>query len=221
MASAETLLGWACVALEGAILTGLVARQRVQQCYGLFLLVPGWTIATVIARLCRDCYTWDFWIAKELIHAVLAFGVALELCWRVFRRVPRAWFWARMAVIISMAMGVVLVVSMPPGPISVRVIPWILAALAWLYTLLGVTLALLEMPSEVLHRATLWSLAPYFMLYAATWALVQEDVLLPAVVNPAMFTLVLIVLLWAAWRREIEVPAGHPETVRWLWPWRS
>ena len=117
-------------------------------------------------------------------------------------------------------MGAALVVSMPPGPISVRVIPWILAALAWLYTLLGVTLALLDMPSEVLHRAILWSLAPYFMLYAATWALVQEDVLLPAVVNPAMFALVLIVLLWAAWRPEDQAPQGHPETVKWLWPWR-
>jgi len=213
-------LTWSCVALELSLLAGLIVRDRLRQCYALGLYMLASLASALVINLCERCHTWDFWIAKELAHALVLFVLALELSWRAFRPVPRAWLWARLAIVGSVALGVTLVAAMPPGPVSVRVVPWILAALAWLYTLLGVITVSLKMPDERLHRAILWGLAPYLMFYAATWGQAGDDVTLPNLLNPLMFLLVLGVLVWTAWRRETSAPGGHPETVRWLWPWR-
>lgn len=220
MSLLAALLTWSCVALEVALLGGLLVRNRLRQCYALGLLVLASLASALVINLCPHCRTWDFWITKEFTHALVLFALALELSWRAFRPVPRAWRWARLAIVGSVVLGATLVAGMPPGPVSVRVVPWILAALAWLYTLLGVITLVLRMPEEHLHRAILWGLPPYLMLYAATWGQAGNDVKLPGLLNPLMFLLVLGVLVWAAWRRETNAPGGHAEAVKWLWPWR-
>lgn len=215
-----SFLTWTGIALELAVLAGLSARDRFRQCYTLGLYMLASVASALVIELCPPCHTWDFWIAKELAHALVLFAVALELSWRVFRPVPRAWLWARLAIAASIGLGVTLVAAVPPGPISVRVVPWILAALAWLYTLLGLIRLVLHMPDAPLHRAILWGLAPYLMFYAATWGQTGDDVTLPNLLNPLVFLAALSILTWTTWRRETDVPGGHPETVRWLWPWR-
>lgn len=213
-------IAWSGLALELTLLIGLVVRRRLRQCYTLPLLVLASMGSVLTTNLCPGCRTWEFWIAKELAHAMLLLAVALELSWRAFRPVPRAWLWARLAVIGSVGLGVVLVAAMPPGPVSVRVVPWILAALAWLYTLLGLITLALKMPEEPLHRAILWGMSSYLMLYAATWGQAADDVTLPNLLNPMMFLLVMGVLTWTAWRHGSDTSSGHPETVKWLWPWQ-
>lgn len=210
----------ACLALEVALLVGLVRRARVRQCYTLPLLVLAW-FATSTALIWRpDWNTWDFWIIKELAHAALALVLALELVVRVFRPLPAPWLWARLVLGGASVLALALVASLPAGPVSVRILPSLLLALAWLYTGLGCILLQYGMPVEPLHRAILWGLSPYLMVYAATWGHVDSEPLLPNALNPPMFTAALAVLVWSACRPEGTPPDADPITVGWLWPWR-
>lgn len=215
-----TTLIWLCVGLEVALLTGLIARGRVRQCYMLPALIFTWLASAIVVGVCPTCNTWRFWTVKESIHALAAIGLGLELAIRVFRQVPRPWMWALVTIGSTVALVVALVWTAPPGPWSVRVLPWVLAGIAWLYTGLGMILLTFRMPVEFLHRTLLWGLSPYLMLYAATWGLTREDVLLPNVLNPLAFTAALALLVWAACRSDTEPPPAHRLTVAWLWPWR-
>lgn len=220
MSHTEQTIAWLCVLLEVLLLVGLVARVRVRQCYSLFALALAWLASALVVGLSPERLTWEFWVVTESSHALLALLLALELVWRAFRPVPRAWWWARAMVLVTLAAGGILVYAAWPGPLSVHVLPWILGALAWLYIGLWVTSQLLGVPQERLHTAVLAGLSPYLILYAITWGQTRTDTAMANMVNPVMFMLALLALVHAAWARDALV-AGHPETVRWLFPWRS
>ena len=209
-----------CVALEMALLAGLIRRRRLSQSYLLLPLVISWASASLAFVLHPVARTWDFWLVKELVHAALAVALGIELALRVFRPLPTPWLWARLVLASVPAVAGVLVASHAPGPFSVRVMPSLLMALAWLYTGLGCLLLHYRMPVERLHRALLWGLPPYLVLYAATWGQAASDAGIPNSLNPPMFTAVLCVLTWVAWQPDDPAPEADPGTVFWLWPWR-
>lgn len=219
VSAASMLVAWFCVGLELLLLVGLIARGRVRHSYLLFLLVLTWLASSLVAGLSPATMTWDAWIVTELGHALLAFLLAFELVLRAFRPVPRAWWWARLALGITLLAAITLVGFAWPGPISVSVIPWLLGALACLYVALWGLAGAMGMPQEPLHQAVLVGLSPYLIVYAVTWGQVGDDTTLANAINPLMFVLSLAVLSRAAWARE-PILAGHPETVRWLFPWR-
>lgn len=221
MSPLSTTIAWSCIGLEVLLLVGLFVHQRVRQSYMLVVLVVSWLGSALIVAFCPACLTWRFWLVTELAHAALAFSVALELAWRAFRQVPRAWWWAQRAVVAAVVLGAVLLIAAPPGPPSVSIVPWVLGALACLYIALWLTAIVVGLPQERLHAAILTGLSPYLIVYAVTWGQVASDTGAVNVINPVMFLLALLALTRAAWRRETIEPGGHPETVRWLFPWRS
>jgi len=77
------------------------------------------------------------------------------------------------------------------------------------YTLLGVIALVLRMPEEHLHRAICGGCRHTSCSTAATWGQAGNDIKLPGLLTRLMFLLVLGVLVWTAWRRETDAPAGH------------
>lgn len=219
VSTAAVLVEELCLVLEVLLAIGLVVRDRVRQCYTLWVLTLAWLASALAVRLRPTWLTWEFWTLTELTHAVLAFLLALEVIARAFRQVPAAWWWSRTILIGATLLSAGLVYASPPGPFSVRVLPWLLGGLACLYMSLWVMALLLDLPQERLHVAILGGLSPYLIVYAVTWGQTEADTTLANRFNPIMFTVALGVLVHAAWRHETETPA-HPETVRWLFPWR-
>ncbi len=216
----SSAVAWGCMALEVLVLAGLIVRRRVRHCYTLTVLVHAWLGAALVAGCFPTLMTWDVWIATELAHALLALLVAVELAWRAFRPVPRAWWWSRVSIGVALATAVALVRIAWPGPLSVSVVPWCLGALACLYAGLWAIAGALALPQERLHQAVLGGLSPYLIVYAVTWGQARESTSLANAVNPIMFGLTLLVLAQAAWARDRAL-AAHSETVQWLFPWRS
>ncbi len=214
------VIAWSCVALEILLLAGLIVRRRVRHSYSLVVLVIAWLTSALVVGLCPHCLTWPLWLFSESIHALLALLVAVELAYRGFRQVPRAWWWAKASLVATATFGAGLVYLAPPGALSIGLIPWLLGALACLYMALWLVALAVELPQERLHTAILTALSPYLIVYAVTWGQVQTDTHMVNLVNPLMFTAVLALLVRAAWSRETMAPQGHPETVRWLFPWR-
>ncbi len=214
------VIAWSCVALEVLLLAGLIVRRRVSHSYALAALVVAWLTSALIVGICPSCLTWRTWLFSELVHALLAFLVAVELAYRGFRQVPRAWWWAKTALLATAVLGAGLVYLAQPSALSIGLVPWLLGALACLYMALWLVALAVALPQERLHTATLTALSPYLIVYAVTWGQVQADTRMANLVNPLMFTAALALLVRAAWSRETMAPKGHPETVQWLFPWR-
>jgi hypothetical protein len=206
------------VLFEALTLVGLCVNRRLRRAWTL----PPWLLSLIgsaaVVGVCPACNTWDFWLVKEFVHAALALLLGVELAARISQNLPRARQAARRWIVFVLVMMVVLVVTAPEGPLTVNVLPRLLASIAWLYTGLVVVTIRFVLPLDPLHRAVLLGLSPYMMLYAATWGHAAADTSVPNLVNPAMFILALVVLLRAAWLRE-KTPAAPREVVRFLWPW--
>jgi hypothetical protein len=212
-------LHWICSALEFSILAGLLFQRR-PTCYALGPLVLAWLVSDLVVALSPASNTWDFWLAKEIVHALLAIGVGIELSLRVLAPVPLGHLAGQRWLAAVAAFCAVLMLTAPPGPASATLVPRLLAAIAWLYLGLALVAARYSVPLTRLHGAVLLALSPYCMLYWLTWSRAEADLATAAVVNPAAFVVVLAVLLWAAWTDDPEPPV-EPALVRLVWPWTA
>lgn len=209
---------WINVALELALLASLIARRRLQHCFTLPVLAAAWVTADLVVGLSPDSNTWSFWIAKELVHALLALAVGLELSCRLLLAVPLGHLAVQRWLLGLMLFAVALATTAPAGPANVTLLPRLLAALAWLYTGLAVVMARYSIPIDRLHGAVLATLSPYCILYWLTWSRTGSDTAVAGLVNPAAFVAVLGALVWAAWRDAPEPPV-ELEIVKLVRPW--
>lgn len=206
-----TLLLWAGVALEIAVLLGLVLRGNAGRVLTLPPLLVVLATSATLVGLCPTCSTWDFWIAKELLHELIVFALGVELAVRLFAPHPRT-RWAACAWVALVAAGLAAVLATTPGvPHTVEILPRIAAALAWLYA--GLTLLMLlaswgrgALVPDDLHRTLLVAFALYTMFYAITWSRTGDDTTVAGIANPLVFDLVMLLLLRAAWHRPPPAP---------------
>lgn len=213
-----TILVWSGPLLEAAILAGLVARRRLTYCYTLPVLVLWWLASAARIGVQPDSNTWDFWIVKELVHALLAFALGIELSWRALLASTRGHYAAMGLLGANLCFAVALAATSPPGPVSVTLLPRLHAALAILY--LGLLWVLVHhwLPADRLHRAVLVGLAVHGFLYWMTWSRTGTETAVANFVNPAIFAGVLATLAWAAWAPD-ENPPAQPEIVKLVHPW--
>lgn len=199
------ILLWVVPLLEAAILAGLARQGRWRLCLALPLFLSVTLITTGIAGLCAACATWDFWIAKELLHAALLLLMGLELGARLFRGLPYSQAQARRRIAGVLALTALLLATAPLGPVTVVVLPRLLLGLAWLYFGLWLVVRSSRLTVAPLHAAVLSAFTPYLLVYAVAWGRASESTSVPAVLMPILSAAVLVVLLQAAWR-------GRPET---------
>lgn len=199
------LLLWSGVALEIAILVGVSAHGHSRRAVTLAPLLVVLATSAAIVGACPACSTWSFWLAKELLHAVLFLILGVELAVRVFvslphaRRIALAW-----TTLVLLGLTAALATA-PRGPRMVEVLPRIAAATAWLYVGLTVLMWLVSwraaFETDDLHRSLLVGFALYTMFYAATWGRSTDDTTIAGLANPLVFDLVMLLLLRAAWQR--------------------
>jgi hypothetical protein len=214
----ETILVWTCALFEAVLFVGLVVRRRVTGCYALLPLVVAWLAADVAVAVRPDVNTWDFWITKELTHALLAFAVGIELSCRVLVASTRGHYAAMGLLGANLFFAVALAATAPPGPMSVTVVPRLHAALAILY--LGLLWVLVHhwLPADRLHRVVLVGLAVHAFLYWMTWSRTGSETAVAGFVNAVIFAGVLASLAWAAWAPDETLPA-QPEIIKLVHPW--
>ncbi len=203
-AHAAPILLWVGPLLAAAILAGLAQDSRWRLCLALPLFLAVTLITTGIVGLCAACATWDFWIAKELLHAALLLLMGLELGTRLFRGLPYSHSQARRRIAGVLVLTAFLLATAPRGPVTVVVLPRLLLGLAWLYMGLWLVVRGSRLSIEPLHSAVLGAFTPYLLVYAVTWARASEGTAVANVLNPVMSTVVLVVLLLASWRGRLE-----------------
>ena len=201
------VLLWCGPVLEVAILIGLTLRARLRLCLTLPVFLIATLTTTTLAGLCAACVTWEFWNAKELLHAALMLAMGLELSARLFRGLPYSQAKARRRIVGVLALTGILLATAPVGPTSVVLLPRLVTGLAWLYFGLWLVVRSSRLTVEPLHAAVLNGLTPWLLAYALTWGLAAENTALPNVLMPVLSALVLVLLLKAAWRRASETAA--------------
>lgn len=213
-----SILFWIGLTLEGALLAGLLVRRRVRQCYALLPLAAEWLTTDGMVALCPGCNTWELWTSKELLHALLAFAVGVELSWRMLLGTTRGQCAAMAMLGINLCFAVMLVATAPPGSPSVTLLPRLMAGLATLYLGLLWVLARHAIPLARPHRAILGGLAVHSILYWMTWSHTGTETTVAGFVNPVVFLGVLVTLAWAVWTAD-DVPPVQPELVKLVQPW--
>lgn len=210
---------WTCLGLEAALITGLLLRRRVVSCYSLLPLAAAWLVTDVSVALYPACNTWEFWITKELTHAVLAFAVGAELSWRALVASVRGQCAARVVLGVDLVFAVALVATAHAGPLSVTFLPRLVVGQAILYLGLLWVLARHALPLERLHRAVLGGMTVHGVLYWMTWSHTGSETAVAGFVNSVVFVGVLGVLVWAVWTDHVTPDEVQPEILRLVHPW--
>ncbi len=215
-----TILTWTSVLLEVATLVALVYRRRLRRLVTLPLLLALVATFTIAPRLWPASNTWDVWLAREFIHAAILLLMGLELALRLSLRLPDARREARQWIAPILVGCVILLALTRSAPPTVGLLPLLMLAIAWIYV--GLTLVARHhlIPVEPLHKVVLHGFTVYLVIYALGWSLTGDDTRIVARVNAIAFNLLMLALLWAAWRQD-DTPPGIPErTLLYFWPWR-
>jgi hypothetical protein len=217
----QDLLLWLGPLLELAAIAGLVVRRRLRRAY----LLPAFLLATLLADLAvglrPGINTWHFWLVKEGLHAALLAALGVELAIKILGRMPAPARQARRWMIVTAVVTTLLVATLPEGYLALELTPRLLAGTAGLYVGIFMVMWRFRIPPDPLHKTVLLSLAPYMLLYSATWHRVRDadTARLVGLANSLMFAAVLLALTLAAWRSE-PAPGAPATTVAKLWPWR-
>ncbi len=215
-----TILTWTSVALEVATLAALIQRRRLRRLVTLPVLLVLVAVFTVAPRVWTEANTWSVWLAREFIHATVLLLMGLEIALRLSLRLPDARQEARQWIGPILVGCVILLVLTRSAPPTVGLLPLLMLAIAWIYV--GLTLVARHhlVPVEPLHKTVLHGFTVYLVIYALGWSLTGEDTTIVAHVNAIAFNLLMLALLWAAWRQD-DTPPGVPErTLLHFWPWR-
>lgn len=204
----SVLLLWAGVALDLGVLAGLVVRGRWRDAWLCPVLIGAFLVSAMSAGLCDSCNTWSVWIAKELVHVALMFLLGIELSLRLCTSAParrHAWMWIGVV-----ALGILaLVASAPPGPLTVQVLPRLIATVIFLYAGLTMVLAAHGLKIRLaLHEALLYGFPPYLFVYVVAWGSTGDDTTWAGTLSPLAFNLVMLNLLRAVWQRDAAPQVG-------------
>jgi hypothetical protein len=206
--------------LATTALVGLFVRRRRHESAVLPIWLAAHIAVPVFALLRPDLHTWSFWIVKELtynlLYLLLGVELAAKLCSHLTWVAPRA---QRFVVVVLIATAA-LVATTPAGPVSTTLLPRLTAALALLFVGVFVLATRYGLPLTPLHATLLRGLTLCLLLFTFTLQRVVDDTRFADWANASAFALLLACLVRAAWQREAPPPAT-PETVHWLWPWKS
>jgi hypothetical protein len=175
---------------------------------------------------------WDFWVLKEALLRALMAVLAVEISVRVFGHLPgaRRWAWsAAIAIIVGTGMtigdahGVRLGDAYAwPRVIVVDVLPRLAVGAVLLCLSVLLVMARFRVPIDPLHRAVLFGVAAFLVVYAGPLGSAEGHPIGRFVVyhvTPLIYLGVLSVWAWAAWRVEPRVAVGRALLER-VQPWQ-
>jgi len=221
---------WVGNALLAAVLTGLVVRRRLFRSklfppYLISVLAPGVLVGIAPDRF----HVWTFWLFKETIQSVLKVGLALEIAYRLFRRLPGARNIARAAAAAGLLLTCASAVLAPIQAQDVRavalaVLPRVLYGTALLFAALLCVAAWHRVPLDPLHKAILVGFVPYLLVSTLTLNLLTHLGLATreaaGYLASTAYTILLCYWVRAAWAPEEDLDADERDAAARLQPWR-
>jgi hypothetical protein len=230
MARLQLLILWAGNLLLLLILAGLVIRRRLFRSplfapYLLSVLVPSLLTAVWPERF----YVWTFWLAKETLQTVLKLGLALDLAYRLLRRLPQAHTLAQAGA----ALGLVLtgaaaffapIQSNDVRGVALAVLPRVLYGTALLFAALLGLVAWFRIPLDRLNKAILVGFVPYLLTVTLALNLLThlgfDSRVAAGYLSSAAYTVLLCYWTWAAWLEDDPLDPEEQEAAKSLHPWR-
>lgn len=216
--------------LASVAIAGLVARRRVGACTAF----PAYLAVVVLGRLAlwtwpAQLYGWRYWLATDLLQAVLGFAIALEFTHRAFVALPAARARAlRVQIVIAAAAGLAFVWTPIDwngslGELATVLVGRLAYARAWLFAG-GLAVAYYHrVPLDRIHRDIAGGFVVWSLLMACNAQLEPLDGYLQ-VTRQTVASLVYpgVLLAWAAaaWARDEET-AFPRELLLQLRPWRA
>jgi len=165
-----------CLAAETATLLGLLVRRRLSICwsfpiYLVAVLVPSALFLAWPERF----YHLDFWLAKESLHALLKFCIAVEITLKAFRAFPSALATVRRVVLFVLTTTYVVILAVPVNraagdadlniTLTTQVLPRIHNGTVWLFTGIAGVILWYRLPVNALHKAILVGFVPYLLVF--------------------------------------------------------
>lgn len=215
--------------LAALVVAGLFLRGRARAC----VFFPAYLGVGVAARLAvwtwPELYTWNYWLATELLQSALGFGVAVEFARRAFSALPAGRARAlRVQLLLAAAAGLLLLL-IPLAPADTHTRHWqeLLARLAharaWVFAG-GLAVAYYHgVPLDRIHREIAAGFVVWSLIMAGNAQLGQLDGLLQVTrqtIASLVYPGVLMAWLWAAWAPEEETTLS-PRAIASLRPWRA
>ena len=230
MTDLQRTMLWSSNLLLGVVLAGLFVRGRLVRSplfapYLLSVLVPG-----ILSGIAPDRFhVWTFWLFKETIQSVLKVGLALEIAYRLFHRLPGAHNIARAAAAAGLLLTCASAVLAPIQAQDVRavalaVLPRVLYGTALLFAALLCVVAWHRVPLDPLHKAILVGFVPYLLVSTLALNLLTHLGLATreaaGYLASAAYTILLCYWVRAAWAPEEDLDADEREAAARLQPWR-
>lgn len=226
-------MGLTIVVGHVVVLVGLVHRARSRRAWLLPVYIGVTALTEALWLLRSNARSWDYWALKELLLTLLMAAVAVEISVRVFAHLPgaRRHAWGALVLVL---VGTLLAVWQAPGVagglvagtwryvLVVQVLPRLAIGSVLLCVATLAVMAYYRVPLDPLHRAVLFGLALYLLLYAGPMASAATNEVGRFVmynVTPVVYLAVLAMWAYVAWKAEPEPPAS-PDVVRRVQPWR-
>jgi len=230
MTELQRIALWVSNALLAVVLTGLVMRGRVLRSklfppYLVSVLAPSLLVGLAPDRF----HVWSFWLVKETVQSVLKVGLALEIAYRLFQRLPAAHSVARTGAAVGLLLTCGAAALAPIQAHDVRgvalaVLPRILYGTALLFAALLCVVAWYRIPLDPLHKAILVGFVPYLLVSTLTLNLLTHLGLASreaaGYLVSAAYNLLLCYWTRAAWAPEEALDAEEREAAARLQPWR-
>jgi len=211
-----------------AILVGVYWRRlyRVGRVFPVY--VAAVLAGDVVVTVCRECFTWKFWLIKETTYAVLLFAMAVELSRLVFQAFPGALATARRVLLVSLILILVAVLSVYTSPGNP---PWVQEAsqrvmngTALLFAALWGLILWYHLPVHPFHLAIVQGIVPYLLVSTVLLRLLAmsgvESREWTGLADSCAYVLMLLYWLRAVWRHDGRPPAD-PTLVKRVQPWRD
>lgn len=228
-------MGLATVTAQVVVLIGLIRRRRTRA----VRLLPVYLSVTAVVHLLRVASpdvarSWDYWALKELLLRLLTAGVVVEISMRVFARLPvaRRQAWGALVLVgIGTALAVWRAPGVTGGPapgtwrsvVVLEVLPRLAVGSILLCVATLGAMAAYRVPLDALHRAVLFGLALFLLVYAGPMGSADTHAFGRFVVyyvTPPAYLVMLVVWAVVAWRRE-SAPDVLPEVLEQVQPWRG
>lgn len=198
--------------LLALILAGLVARRLYRLCYAFpAYLLAVWLGDLLMFMWSGRFYTWNFWVAKEVVYAVLKLAVALEITSLAYGAFPQARIAVRVLVLIVLSGVLALVIAASgSGPdfsvLAREQLRRTANGVAVVYCGVWGLVLWYRLPLHPLHGAILRGLVVYLLTFAAASTATLEfgeGVRQAAnIVEAATWTALLTYWIWTVWRPQ-------------------
>jgi hypothetical protein len=197
-------------------LLGLFARKRQGACWSFTAyLTAVFSSESLISAWPDRFYRSEFWLAKESVHALLKFAIALEVGLRTFQAFPGAKNTLRRVLLAGLGLTYLGVLAVPGqdvdyGRLANQVLPRILNGTVWLFTAVVALILWYRLPVAPLHKEILAGFVPYLLVFTvalnAVHAFGWEVRAFVGYAHTSAYLAVLVYWNLAAWRA-----AGGPD----------